>query len=47
MSYTGLPMVGVAFVRYVNGTLDVGGTATLSNYGTNSAMRTTRSITVP
>lgn len=45
--YAGLPTVGVAFTRYVNGTLDIGGTRTLSNYGANATVRTARSIAAP
>jgi len=39
VAYTGLPVVGVNFVRYVNGTLVSNGTQVLSNYGTSSTLK--------
>ena len=40
VQYFGLPVVGVSFVRYVNGSVNVGGVPTLSNYGAGGAVRT-------
>ena len=40
VQYFGLPVVGVSFIRYVNGSVNVGGVPTLSNYGAGGAVRT-------
>lgn len=44
VDYVGLPVVGAAFTRYVNGTLTVDGQPTLSNYGTTSRVRSMPAI---
>ncbi len=45
--YSGLPMVGVSLVRYVNGALTANGQALLSNYGAGSAVKMLPSISHP
>jgi hypothetical protein len=46
VTYNGLPVVGVSMMRYVNGTLDVGGARVLSTYGAGGAVRTIPDIRV-
>ena len=46
-SFAGLPMLGIAFVRYVNGTLVSDGRAVLANYGITSNARRTRFLALP
>lgn len=47
VAYKGLPVVGITMMRYVNGTLVVGGVPTLSNYGAGAAVRSIQDIAVP
>lgn len=47
VAYTGLPMLAVNFVRYVNEAVVTNGQNVLSNYGTTSGARRTRAISLP
>ncbi len=47
VSYQGLPVVGFAVQTFSNGTMVVGGTSVLSNYGGNFVHKTTTAITSP
>jgi len=44
--FEGLPVIGFAIQKYVNGTLTVGGTSVLSNYAGIVTHKTTRDITI-
>ncbi len=44
VTYFGLPVIGFAVQSFANGTLTVGGTSVLSNYGGNFVHKTTRLI---
>jgi hypothetical protein len=44
---TGLPIVGVSFVRYVNGTIPFNGGVALANYGTASPVFVQRPVPGP
>lgn len=46
VSYNGLPVVGISMMRYINGTLDVGGGRVLSTYGAGAAVRTIPNIVI-
>jgi hypothetical protein len=47
VQYLGLPAVGVSFIRYVNGSVNINGVGTLSNYGAGGAVRTKPDIRFP
>ena len=47
VTYLGLPVLGVSFVRYVNGALVVQGAQTLSNYGVGGPAKNIPIVTVP
>lgn len=46
-TYSGLPVLGISLVRYVNGSVPVAGQATLSNYGAGGSVRVFPNITLP
>lgn len=47
VTYSGLPIIGVSLVRYVNGTLTANGQTMLSNYGAGSAAKMLPSVSQP
>jgi len=44
VTYVGLPVIGFAAISFTNGTLVVGSSTTLSNYGGNFVHKTSTTI---